>query len=300
MSELFPVDPLAERLAEQVLEAGQAIRVREHALRQQLAEQAEMAREREGSPEAQLAGEVNGLTERMTWLYEHPKLRRFIGHSAIGTICDDDRRCPDTILTPALTDGDIALLHGEHLLFSGLVFRTDYRSKTERRMLENFAGKVAFRRKLHIDQQVKDESTGATGTRRLYEMYPYTSKVGPKVHVQGRGFNDYRSQKCEEAIEKYTKDNPWAQKLISEYGSKEYSYFNHPSMLMSVRLPGRYDYKKHEYIYRLNRELVPHFKPGNGWEYPQDLFLEPLALVKEMNMLLGTKKQVNSGKIGSI
>lgn len=298
MSEQYSVDPQAALLANQVLEAGQIIRTRERAFRRQLAEQAEKAREREGSPEVQLAEEVESLTNRMVWLHEHPKLSRFMGKSAIGIVHSEDRDRfgrrfgSDTLSTAPLTDGEISQLSGEHLLFSGLIAwrfydkHEKYRLKQEQAMFKSFGVKLVRREehKLYIDQQVKDETTGAKARRQLYDLRPYSSRTGPRVEVSSSDgkFENYALERRRESIAQYEARNPWAKDWQPEGRGTDIHYPNNGW--------GRAHPKTLE-LECLSNELVPNLRPGTSWEYPDEFFLEPLGLVREMNILLGTRNK---------
>lgn len=292
MSESLQVDPQAALLAQQVLEAGQVIRAQQHEVRRKLVDQAEIARTREGSAEVQLAVETERLKARMAWLHEHPRLGRFIGKSAVGIAHDRNR---ERLATQPLTDGEISLLHGEHLIFSGLVFWKFYEKYGARTPKEI---KIKSReitltpdrsdRTLYIEQQVKDETTRAAGSRRLYELWPHNSATGPRVQVKGERFDAYASQMRRQLFANYVQSHEWAAEFAA-------SYSDYPRLSNGERM-GRFqmyeaDWDEQQKVKRLNEELAPQFEPGSTWEYPDELFLEPLALVKEMNILLGTKNK---------
>lgn len=296
MSESLEVDPQAALLAQQVLEAGQVIRVREHEVRRKLAEQAEIAHNREGSFEVQLAGEVERLATRMEWLHEHPRLQRFIGKSAIGIEHEDNhyKHIPDTLSTQPLTDGDIAMLRGEHLIFSGLVFWRFYdkyrplQIKIERNGKTINLEQSRSDRTLHIEQQVKDETTGVTRSRRLFDLHPHSSITGPRVQVHGGSFDEYRGQMRRQVFAEYAQEHSGVEKFLMHYS--DYPGLSNGRRTGSFEMHGL-DWKERAMAEQLNQELVPRMEPGGDWEYPNKLFLELLALVKEMNLLLGTKNK---------
>lgn len=250
MSGQYEVDPQAALLADQVLEAGQRMRAGQEAIRQKMIEEALALQAQEGTTEAQLAGETERLLNRMAWLYEKPKLLRLLSRSAIDVVCEDEGRSRSRgiIKTKPLTDGEISLLEGEHLLFSGIIFWRHYeKNPRDPSMIINgrkiSIDSVPSRNTLYIDQEVRDETTGTSGSRGLYRIYPYESKTGPRIKIRGGAFDGWRS--------------------ANGFVPAQYLY-NH---------------------------AMPYIDPETTGSYPDDFFLEPLALVKEMNLLLGTKNK---------
>ena len=294
--EAYPdIDPNAVLLEQQVLELGRVTRASQLANRLALVEQAEIARVRLGSPEVQLAGEVEALQARMAWLYEHPRLQRFIGRSAINIIHKSNRynHIPDTLSTAPLHDGDIAALHGEHLLYSGLVFWTFYEKHRSAPTEIEIDGRVVkvvpdrSHRTLYIEQQVRDETTGESGRRRLFDLYAHDSTTGPRVQIHGGGFSDYAARMRRQIFEEYAREHEDVDRLFMHYS-------DYPG-LSSGRRQGHFqthglDWKDIVKAEQLNHELAPRMEAGGDWEYPEEMFLEPLALVRQMNILLGTKK----------
>lgn len=250
MSGQYEIDPQAALLADQVLEAGQRVRAGQEAIEQKMIEEALALQAQEGTAEAQLAGETERLLNRMAWLYEKPKVLRLLSRSAIDVVCEDEERSRSRgiIKTKPLTDGEIARLEGEHLLFSGIIcWRYYEKNPRDPLMIVNgrkvSVERVPSRNTLHIDQEVRDETTGVSGSRELYRIHPYDSKTGLRIKIRGGVFDGWRSA--------------------------------------NGFVPAQYLYG----------HAMPYVDPEMTGSYPDHFFLKPLALVKEMNKLLGTKNK---------
>jgi hypothetical protein len=284
--------PQAQALADQVLAASKQLLAAERANQRSLAQQAEQnrlhaeyAERRQGSQEVALAGELGRLTSRMLWLHEHAN-RRFLGRKAaksalrvVAEVADEELN----LTTSAITDGEILQMDGIHYLHSGVIFiRT----------------KAGGGRGVRIAQRVRDELTATQADRTLYSLFAYESKTGSRIWAKGGGFDNYREEMRQAAKEKYAEENPWAlENKYSWFSSQAERYQINP--LPSDIVNGAFiawgrgsstDTETIERSKQLNRELRPHMFPGVSWEYPDELFEEPLGLVMEANLLLGRTK----------
>lgn len=277
MTEQYSPDPAAAALAAQVLDAGISIRAGQELARQKLAEDARIKLEREGSYEVQLASQTVLVLGRMTWLAAHPYLSRFFSRTNIGVHYNTNSRGGTSgISTDPLTDGVIARLSGEHLLFSGLVFSNNYSD----------GGNT-----LNIHQRVTDHSTGAEGSLRLYSIRSYTTEKGPRVALFSEQpeikalDSDYRRKK----LKRYLSKHAYLKELGFEEGVDCNSSY--------PKLPDRPRQVQDKLKNTVNgiafslcsNEVEGMLWPYNGFEYPDEMYLKLLTLVRQMNMLLGTK-----------
>lgn len=292
MSEMYTPDPLAEALAAQVLESGRQIRAGQERIRREAAENARLALEHEGSYEAQLAAEADSLIRRMDWLARHPRFARMFRLSNLGVIEQGN-----TVETQALTDGVIVNLSGEHLLFSGLVCRTKQNRHEEYVIEHGKSHIVSARKNLEIVQRVKDEATQSTGERELYSLQSYQTPQGVKIKAWGSEFIAWGVSERKRILKQYEVDHPETKEYHFSHRSKHLLSMQKAEIApMVIEKPSPQDFfvaltqigaeKRHQEHYNTVRNLL---NPETGFRYPDEMYMMPLTIVKQINLLLGTK-----------
>lgn len=281
MTEFAPIDPYAALLADQVFEAGQVVRARDRAIRDAHIRNAEITRQRDGSAEAQLAEATDKLSDRLVWLHEHPRLSRFIGKSALDvqfTPYSGYRGIKGVrgqITTNPVPDGEVFEYRGEQLMVSGLMVRRYYSG-------------YAATQSLYIDREAHDENAlGISMSQRLFKLYPYSNDTGPRVQIEGIGFDEYRQASRRQIFLDYIHDNPWAGKYGVWYREADQSTHTPRGEFVGYHRSREEDND----IERLNKELAPQLERGGGWDYPDEMFLNPIGFVQHMNMMLSTKNK---------
>jgi len=278
MSELpFVEDSLEKR----VLEGAQRQRqgAIEHSATSAL--QADDRLSRQNDLESQLHDEVIELRERMEWLHRHPRLRHFIGRSAVTITFRSNLGVqpgiPDELSTPLLLEGERTVT-GAHELVHGFVFW---------RFFNKYGSQNPYT--LYAEQAVRDTTTGYQERQRLYDMYPYEDYSGPRVQIRGGAFDDYADEKRSQAYAMFKVNNPWIAQYPGIY-PHELSSGQRRWALLSGRGPQGQSYREREaQENQIYRELISQYEPGRTWNYPNDMFLEPLNLVSHANDILGRK-----------
>lgn len=283
-NQLIMSDVRIDRLTERALANAQALREKAITESARLALEADDRLVRKGNLENTLAKETIRLMSRMEWLYRHQYLKRFIGRSAIDLTylpSEESRRYYNrpAIETPIILEtGKTAV--GAHVITTGMVFgRTVHRDG-----IRSGADQI-----LHIFRVARDGTTGHEEREQPYELFWYKESNGDhRVKVTARSFEDYARQARAYEIERYTTDHPWTanyaigETTVSRYRDSAPSMYDlgHTIDLVS---------QKSE-VSLIAEELLPRLKQGTAWDYPDELYYEPLALVQQANDILGRRK----------
>jgi hypothetical protein len=301
MAEQYSPDPDAAALAAQVLNVGIAIRAGQELARSELAENARIRLEREGSYEVQLAGETERLLGRMASLGAHPHLAQIFRRSALRI----STRKNGDIESDPLTDGVIAKLSGEHLLFSGQVLVSSLSQMKvvgpkvsgrpgmfDRGIYVHGHKLLSNERELKVFQRIEDMTTSANARRMLYKVLTYESPTGKRVKIKGSEFEQWATVRRLEMVEAYEEKYPEEKQLnlkgIIEHHDRweNNGWGGEPYQLNDIaRRP--LDWEKREDLDRLLWRLYS----DRVRQYPDEMYLKPLTIVRQMNMLLNPKKQ---------
>jgi hypothetical protein len=235
----------------------------------------------------------------MAWVHRHPTISRIFGGSRVSVHSVENRRSPyfERLETDPLVDGDIMHFSGKHQLYSGLVFSSS-RALTrmfDPRALHRLDGDdlgeyvkhglpkpVSNDSELTIFQRIEEMAAPVNAERILYKILTYESRTGKRVIIEGDESREWNLVRQLAMITEFEKEHPWCERLdlktrarISDGDLKSSHY--HGSWAKNQ--------EQEAALKRLFQRL--HRSPNDS--YPDAMYLRPLTLVRQMNILLGTK-----------